>query len=267
MENGDVLWAFAVDSHETLVQKHGLQDDGRPRNWARFEIAPDNGSYLSPDTWGFKLDEECAVPWFTDWHKGECYKAHRAWLKKLNRILVHKPFVHPFKDVRPPKITKKHLALLRQWSSVWASVGDSVGDIVRDSVWDIVRDGVGASVWASVRASVWDSVGASVWASVGDIVGDIVRDSVRASVWDSVGASVWASVGDSVWDSVGAYLGSFFRLPRKEWQYTEGIKGGDACPFQPAVDLWEMGLVPSFDGKLWRLHGGKDGKVLWEGTI
>ena len=126
MENGDVLWAFAVDSHETLVQKHGLQDDGRPRNWARFEIAPDNGSYLSPDTWGFKLDEECAVPWFTDWHKGECYKAHRAWLKKLNRILVHKPFVHPFKDVRPPKITKKHLALLRQWSIVRDSVGASV---------------------------------------------------------------------------------------------------------------------------------------------
>jgi hypothetical protein len=28
-----------------------------------------------------------------------------------------------------------------------------------------------------------------------------------------------------------------------------------------------MGLVPSFDGTTWRLHGGKDGKVLWQGTV
>jgi len=30
------------------------------------------------------------------------------------------------------------------------------------------------------------------------------------------------------------------------------------------VKLWEMGLVPSFDGKVWRLHGGKNAKVLFE---
>jgi len=38
-------------------------------------------------------------------------------------------------------------------------------------------------------------------------------------------------------------------------------------PFQPVVDLWGQGLVPSFDGKTWRLHGGKKAKVLWEGEI
>ncbi len=248
MENGDVLWEFAVDSHETLVQKHGLKDNGSPRNWARFEIAPDNESYLSPDTWGFRLDEEGDIPWFTDWHKGECYKAHRAWLRKLNRILVRKPIVHPFKDRKPPKkITKKHLTLLRQWASV--------------------RDSVRASAYASVGASVRDSVGASVYASVGASVRDSVRDSVGASVYDSAYASVYASVGDSVYASVHAYLGSFFRLPRSAWKYTEDIKCGDAYPFQPAVDLWELGLVPLFDGKTWRLRGGKDAKVLWAGKL
>jgi len=30
---------------------------------------------------------------------------------------------------------------------------------------------------------------------------------------------------------------------------------------------WKMGLVPSYDGKLWRLHGGKDAEILWEGKI
>ena len=108
--------------------------------------------------------------------------------------------------------------------------------------WASVRASVGASVRASVRASVWDSV----WDSVGD------------SVWDSVRASV----GDSVW----AYCGSFFLLPRDTWKYTENIRT-DEYPFLPLVKLWEMGLVPSFDGKLWRLHGGPDAKILWEGVL
>ena len=82
------------------------------------------------------------------------------------------------------------------------------------------------------------------------------------SVWDSVGASV----RDSVWASVGAYSGTFFKLPRNSWKYTENIKT-KGYPFQASVDLWEMGLVPSFDGRIWRLHGGPDAKILWEGEI
>ena len=114
-------------------------------------------------------------------------------------------------------------------------------------------------MWDSMR----DSVGNSVRISVGIYVGDSVEDSVWDSVWDSVGASVGHSVRDSVGYSVGAYIGSFFRL--SEWQHVSHKPG--VYPFQPAVDLWEMGLVPSFDGKMWRLHGGEDAKILWEGKL
>src|SRR5574343_482348 len=96
--------------------------------------------------------------------------------------------------------------------------------------------------WASVRASVWASV--------------------RASVGVSVGVSVWDWAGDSVW----AYVGSFFILERPAWKFTEGIERG-GYPFQSAVALWEIGLVPSFDGEKWRLHGGPNGKILWEGGL
>ena len=83
------------------------------------------------------------------------------------------------------------------------------------------------------------------WASVRDSVGDSVRDSV----WDSVRASA------------GAYTGSFFDLPK--WVYVKHDR--NHYPFQSAVDLWERGIVPSFDGKIWRLHAA-DG-IIWEGTI
>ena len=141
--------------------------------------------------------------------------------------------IHPFK-IEPPKITEKHIDLLKDWASVGASVSASIGD----SIWD----SVGNSVRASIRASVGASIGASVW----DSIGDSARASVRASVW--------------------AYIGSIFPLKRKEWKYIEKIKT-DGYPFQSAVDLWNMGLVPSFDSKHWRLHGGKKATILWKGDI
>jgi len=56
-------------------------------------------------------------------------------------------------------------------------------------------------------------------------------------------------------------MSSFFNLPN--WKYINHEEGEN--PFQPCIDLWERGLVPSFDGKTWRLHGYK-GKVVKEIT-
>ena len=133
--------------------------------------------------------------------------------------------INPFRIPTPP-ITPDVLELLKEWASV--------------------RD----SVRASVRDSVWDSVWESVWASMGASVGTSVRDSV------------WDSMGTSVWDSAWAYFGSLF--PNiKDWKYVTHKPG--EYPFASGVTLWRMGLVTSFDGKVWRLHAGPDGKAIWEG--
>ena len=253
-KNKKVTWKFGVDSHEELISLAGYKDDkseAHELQFARVEIAPKRGDYLNPDAvYIFKLDEEQKPSWWTDSYENKCWDSQEKWLAELNKVFVRKAIIHPFQIKPPENITEEHIQLLKEWASVGASVWDSVGA------------SVGASVWASVGASVWDSVGASVWASVWDSVGD----SVGASVWDSVGASVWDSVWASVWDSVGAYTGTFFILPRKSWKYTETIKT-EEYPFLPLVKLWEQGLVPSFDGKAWRLHGGENAKILWEGTI
>jgi hypothetical protein len=65
-----------------------------------------------------------------------------------------------------------------------------------------------------------------------------------------------------VWASVGAYTGSFFRIPF--WKYIKHPKG--KYPYQPLVTLWNAGLVPSFDGTSWRLHGGPKAEVLFSIT-
>jgi hypothetical protein len=221
LPNKKVIWKFAKDSHEDLIQIAKLKDDTLDPSrmtFARCEISPANNNYLKPDEWKFHLDESIKPAWFTQDHEKACNGAWTNWKKHLDKILIYKEIINPFKIVPPTEITQNHLKLLKQWDSV--------------------RD----SVWASVRASVRDSV----WASV--------RASVRDSVWASVRASV------------EGYMGSFFKLPRKNWEYTEKIKT-KGYPFQPAIDLWEMGLVPSFDGKIWRLHGGEKAKILWEGQV
>jgi hypothetical protein len=238
-----VTWKMGMDSHTDLVQMAEYKDqtaDPHAMEFARIEITPDNNNYLYPDAWTLKVDERIKPSWLVGEHEEVCLSAHKQWMKQLDKLIVRKAIVHPFKIKPPAKIAKQHIALLKQW--------DSVRDSVRDSVGDSVRDSVGASVWASV--------------------GDSVRDSVRDSVWDSVGASVWASVRDSVrdsvWasvrDSVGAYTGSFFVI--NQWKYIKHPAG--EYPFAPCVKLWEKGLVPSFDGKTWRLHGGEKAAILFE---
>ena len=155
--------------------------------------------------------------------------------KTIIEPLIVKPIINPLTDVKEKKVTKKDINNLKKWSSVRDSVGAFVGDSVGVFVGASVGDSVGVFVGVFVGASVGDSVWDSVWASVGD------------SVWDSVGASV----EDSVWDSVGAYISSFFDI---KYEYD----------FKPSIELWERGFVPSFDGKIWRLHQGKDAKIVFK---
>jgi hypothetical protein len=228
-----VIWKMGVDSHTSLVELAGYKDntaDLSAVEFARIEITPDNGNYLYPEKWSFTVDERIRPTWLKGEHESVCLSSHKKWLHKLDKLVVRKEIVHPFKLKPPKKITEAHIEIIRQWASVRNSVGDSVGASVRNSVRNSVGDSVGASVGASVRNSVGDSVGASVWNSVGD--------------------------------SVGAYTGSFFIL--KEWKYIKHPKG--EYPFAPCVKLWEQGLVPSFDGKTWRLHGGAKAAILFEIT-
>jgi hypothetical protein len=194
--------------------------------FAKTEITPKNNDYLNPDEWVFRFDDSPVPTWCGAKEKELCLAAHKSWLKKLEKFINRHPITHPFKLTPPATIQPKHIRLLKKWVSVWDSVLVSVRDSVRDSVGVSVRDSVWASVWASVR----DSVGVSV----------------RFSVW----ASVWA------------YTGSFFNIP--VWKYVKHPKG--KYPYQPLVTLWNQGLVPSFDGTTWRLHGGKKAAVLFSIT-
>jgi hypothetical protein len=185
----------------------------------------DNNSHMAPE-------------WWKQSNEQMCMNALKQWKKKVYSKINLKEALSPINPLLLPpieKITQKEINLVIEWDSV--------------------RNSVRISVWDSVRNSVLNSVRISVWISVWDSVGNSVLNSVRISVWDSV--------GNSVWDSVFAYIGSLFKFHRISWKYTEKIKT-KGYPFDSAVKLWKMGLVPSFDGITWRLHTGKDAHVVWQ---
>ena len=220
-------------------RKAHLDDDGADSHshiCAHFALDEDrcNKYEFNPLTKMFTVDQinserddsEAAEKW-----------ANRQDFKTIVEPLIVKPIVNPLELPKVEQVTDEQIGWLKDWSSVGYSVGSSVRSSVRSLVWASVWDAVGDSIWDFGWSSVWYSVGSSVGSSVGD------------SIWDFG----WSSFGDSVWDSVWAYFSSFFAIEYK-------------FDFSSAVKLWEAGLVPSFDDKVWRLHTGKDAKIIYEWT-
>jgi hypothetical protein len=259
-----VYWKAGIDSHDELqgLYKHKdkeLVDDKKPpkNTFARIEIIPRNNNYLKPDKWIYRIDEKVRPEWIDKTYEKPCFDAFKKWKKIIYNFNVKEAIkpIHPFKIKPPKKITNKHLKILKRWGLV--------RDSVRDSVW--------GSVWGPVGDSVRDSVRDSAWAVMRDSVGvmDSVGNSVRDSVWGSVRNLVWRLVLGSVVDSLWGYIGYLFPHIKK-WKYInyqkEPFKSMKGYPFQDAVKLWKMGLVASFDGYKWRLHGGPKAKILYENT-
>lgn len=153
--------------------------------------------------------------------------------KKIVPMLIIKSVIHPL-SIKPKKIGIEEINLLHAWASVRNSTGNSFWASIWDTVWDTVGDTVGASVRDTIGDSIWDTF----WASIEESV----KDSLLASVKDSTTASVR--------DTLGAYISSFFSI---EFKYD----------FSPAVTLWEKGLIPTYNCKVWQLRGGEKAEILW----
>ena len=171
------------------------------------------------------------------------------WEPKVGYKLAEALFpVNPLLISMNGDVTASEIELVRQWDVilglVWALIGVPVGDSIGDLVGTSVRETFGDLAWEAVGDSVWASVWDSVWTSV--------------RFW--VVGSVGFSVGSSIWNLGWAYISSLFPGIKK-WKYLEHLPGEN--PFQSAIDLWLAGLVPSYDGKVWRLHAGENADVVW----
>ena len=154
--------------------------------------------------------------------------------KKIVPELIIKPEVNHFK-IDIPLDLNKVLGLLKEWNSVVNSTCYGVRHIVCDSVVE--------NICYNGRFTLCDIV-----------VG---------RVWNSVKYSVWNSIYYSAEDVVYAYVSSFFNIPKYKYiEHKEGVN-----PFQSGIDLWEMGIIPTYDGETWILYKAKNAEIIWQGKV
>lgn len=237
-KEGNIYWKAGLDNHEDIIdlfkQKDKLLIDNElPANFARIEINPVNYDYLNPNCeWIFKFDDK-KPDWWNDKYKEICYKELNKWEKEVYSLIniegLRNP-INPF-NIEPPEINEGILDTLRDWASVYNSTHSTVWDSIETPSRALIGD------------SIWDSIWGPSWDSALDSALDLVDNSTSASFLSLINTSVFA------------YFGSLFKIKKWENNY----------PYQSAVDLWKLGLVPSFDNKLWRLHSKKG--IEWEGEI
>ena len=146
-----------ADSHSHICSHFKLDED----RCNKYEYNPLTGEFIVDQINSERDDSEAAEKW-----------ANRQDFKEIVEPLIIKPIVKPFELPKVEQVTDEQIGWLKEWASVWDSVGYAVRDLVGYSVWD----------------------------------------SVGYSIWDSVGYSIWALAGYSVSASVGAYVSTFFAI-------------------------------------------------------
>jgi len=153
------------------------------------------------------------------------------WVRNLDfgkviEPLIIKDIVNPLTDLSENKnfIDDKIIILLKNWSSSQNSVRRYVDHRLIDQVGSPVKD------------SIYD----------------YLRRSLFMEIWNS--AFTFRGSNNDTWDSILnaiiGYLESFFNIKHP-------------IDIESLNQLWNMGYVPSFDKNKWRLHTGKNGKIVF----
>jgi hypothetical protein len=101
-----------------------------------------------------------------------------------------------------------------------------------------------AVVWHSIKEHCSSKEWETAWIQLQSYMGKSIEKSMTYVQWCLDGEYAHTAC-------IAGYVASFFpQVPNDE--------------FKPAAELWKRGFVPSYDGTTWRLHAGKDAKIICE---
>ena len=111
--------------------------------------------------------------------------------------------------------------------------------------------------WAKVTREEIGGYGSLAIGTLGTDLYEAVADTIEYELTNVIKGMIFKSIvkdgGNNIirlYDAIRLYAYSFFKLDF-------GTRAQDL------LDLWYDGLVPSFDGKTWRLHSGYDAKIVY----
>lgn len=168
----------------------------------------------------------------------------------------------PVNPLRLPKSqTPLNLrALVREWEVNVQTIKVPKGDHPWAYVAQVVEETVASKFKCPfLPISVEDMVFGLI-----DISGVPIMDAVTTRIehtvfkWRPIPPSKASNIDASLLAAAAAYVaGLFYNIDK--WKY---MKNAVTNPWRPLQTLWYNGYVPSFDGKLWRIHSGPTAKIV-----
>lgn len=160
-------------------------------------------------------------------------------IRRLDLQTVIKPFhfhpiVFPFSIPKTEVPTNEMIGLLKRWASI------------RELLLHYRDCSVARSVIYTLRSSI-------ARPTVDYLLHSIINSNALKGEFK--GAECYSAV-----DAIYAYISSFFCF--KKWRKTNGESFVN--PFQPCIDLWNMGVIPISNEKYWKLCSGENAEVIYE---
>lgn len=149
-------------------------------------------------------------------------------------------------------VTPSILDRLREWASVYASYDYPTRNYIRDSVLD------------SIDSAGWKDGANPIWNCIEWYIEKFIYQPIIYFIRRHITDPVWKIAYKSIDNIISAYVSSLFPSI-KNWKGIDHEP--ETNPFQPGIDLWRSGFVPSYDGEKWLLHAGPKAKIIWEEVI
>jgi hypothetical protein len=187
-----VYWSEVSDSHEDIIEEHGIHIDGaRGPNGVRFEIVPPDSDYFSdPETWEYRLDQAEVPEWYdaadmerrgrialADWLKCKVVTAGEVTANQGNRYIS---------------------------GNASANIGGNASADIWDNARANIRDNASADIWGNARADIWDNARANIrdnaHADIGGNAHANIGGNARADIWDNARADIGGNASVHVYD-------------------------------------------------------------------
>jgi hypothetical protein len=166
--------------------------------------------------------------------------------KKIYPRLIIKDVVNPFKvEKRTPN--EDDISNLKKWAKTRESLLNPLVD--KNVVYDANEKAIDHYINSSNKFHLVGNINTDEWFTVTSAI----TSNFSHKEWSEL-SSIFDSFEDSLYDYTNVYATYFFDF---KFNY-------DYSSFH---NLWNKGLVPSYDGTKWRLHSGEKAEIVWEGEI
>lgn len=260
-EDLNAYWQFGIDYCSGLLSEFGLD----AKDVVQINLTPSTDLLYSGQTYFVVSSDLLSVVTLGNtpsWYEAKADEVETLvktefdkWQKEINEAVDVDGMNHMLLNMPTDahtEMTAEVFDTFKEWVTLWNEVG----------VAGYINIHVTSEGWETVGSSIWDNMFGLMSGNYkkmnhegcpGPTADPVISAYARAVYGKNIDSATSDYIGNTMNDSFSANIAS----------YIYGIErdGNGDFKYQSAVDLWEAGVIPFFDGEYWYLVSGPDGDV------